>query len=639
MARHGLRARVIGVVALATTTVSPLALTSAASAAPGASAPGPAASAVNAVDDPPWTHAFSNGDNRVGQLGLGTPLGPRFSPTRVKAVELGFRQVDAGAVHSLAVAADGTVYAWGDNSEGQLGLPAGPGTAVPAQVAGLSDVIKVSGGALHSLALRSDGTVWAWGNNAFGQLGDGTPTSRHVPVQVPGLSGIRAIAAGGHHSLALGSNGSVAAWGRNGSGQLGDNTRFDRLTPTVVLTTGVIQIDAGDVHSVAVQFSSLFNFGMVWGGNDKGQIGDGTTTDNLRPKAVVGGPWDSVTAIAAGSRHTLVLSHTGAIRAWGDNSTGALGDGTDQPRLRPVTIAEFGTSRRVAITAGGPFSAAVHADGTVSAWGANNFGQLGDGTNVPRRLTPVRTRNLTGVSQISAGGSHLLAVQPVPAPRFTMSLAPSTGAINREGGMRIRVNTAAVNDSTHTLTLSVSGLPDGVAVTFDPPTLVAGGTSNMMLSSTEVAALGTATLTVTAASATPTPYPTTVTAPFTLTIGPGCTAISDTDVAIPDGGPPAVGSVVMPCEDMPDLRSSTVDVHIVHPRRGDLVLDLIDPMGRAIRLKNADPADTGSDLTARFPVRVNPALPDPPIDSVWVLRVQDVATGAVGHLDSWTLYL
>jgi alpha-tubulin suppressor-like RCC1 family protein/subtilisin-like proprotein convertase family protein len=637
MARYGLRARAIGVVALAVTTIAPLVLSSAASAVPHATAPGgngpdPAASAA---DDPPWTHAFAVGGNSSGQLGNGSISFGVPQAIKVNGAILGFRQVSAGSSHSLAIATDGTVYAWGHNIDGQLGSPPVHSISAPVQVAGLSEVVQISAGGAYSLALRSDGTVWAWGANHSGQLGDDTRSGRHVPAPVPGLSGIRAIAAGARHSLAIRSDGTVVAWGENESSQLGDGTRDDRLTPTVVAgLTDVILIDAGDLHTLAVR--SVFGFTSVWawGGNAVGQLGDGTRDTRNRPVLVSG--LGNASAISAGTRHSLAMIN-GFAMAWGRNFDGELGDGTDDDRLRPVQVAGLFGVR--AVTAGNEFSAAVTFSGAVWAWGSNTRGNLGDGTDDIRR-TPVRTRRLAGATQVSAGGAHMLAVQPVPAPRFGMVVSPSAGTLAAEGGLRIAVNTSPLNDFTHTIALSVSGVPAGVTATFDPPTVVAGGTSTLVLSSTELAQVGPATLTITATATPATPYPTTITANFALTVTPGCAATNNTDLAIPDGGPPATSTIVFEaCANPPDLTSSTVEVHIVHPRRGDLVLDLIDPSGRTIRVKNSNPADTRPNMNERFQIHLDPDLRDRLFNTEWRLRVQDVATGAVGHLNSWTLHL
>ena len=188
--------------------------------------------------------------------------------------------------------------------------------------------------ATHSVYLRNDGTVWAWGRNSNGQLGDGTTIDRLTPVQVSGLSSMAAIAAGYDHTVALRNDGTVWAWGNNSNGQLGDGTTTDRLTPVQVSglsDANVVIIAAGYDHAVALR-----NDGTVWawGSNSNGQIGNGTQTDSTTPVQVSG--LSSVTYIAAGVKDTVSLRNDGPVWAWGSNSNGQLGDGTTTDRLTPV---------------------------------------------------------------------------------------------------------------------------------------------------------------------------------------------------------------------------------------------------------------------------------------------------------------
>ena len=159
----------------------------------------------------------------------------------------------------------------------------------PVQVSGLSGVQAIVAGTAHALALKNDGTVWAWGANSNGQLGDGTGTDRSTPVQVTGgMAGVTALAAGVTHSLAAKNDGTVWAWGGNDAGQLGDGSTTDHSTPVQVSggLVGAVGLAAGTYHSLAVK-----NDGTVWawGGNDLGQLGDSTTTGRRTPVQVRGG--------------------------------------------------------------------------------------------------------------------------------------------------------------------------------------------------------------------------------------------------------------------------------------------------------------------------------------------------------------
>ena len=319
--------------------------------------------------------------------------------------------VAAGGNHSLELKSDGTVWAWGDNTTGQFGDGTTTGSKVPVLVPGLSGVRAVVAAVAHSLALKDNGTVWAWGYNSYGQLGDGTTTDRYTPVKVSGLTGVRAIAAGNGHSLALKDDGTVWAWGFNLNGQLGDGTTRGRRFPVKVPgLSGVIAIAAGGSHSLALK-----NDGTVWawGHNIHGQLGDGTTTSRYTPIQVKD-PKDpstfitGITAIDAGSFHSLALKNDGAVWTWGYNIFGQLGDGTTAHSNIPVQVS--GLTNVTAIAAEFQHSLALQNNGDVWAWGNNLYGQLGDGTTAPSSI-PVRALSLTSVKAIAAGWSHSLALK------------------------------------------------------------------------------------------------------------------------------------------------------------------------------------------------------------------------------------
>ncbi|WP_158623492.1 MopE-related protein [Corallococcus sp. CA053C] len=313
----------------------------------------------------------------------------------------------AGFNHSLAVKQDGTVWAWGRNSEGQLGDGMQTNGSTPVQAQGLTGVAAVLAGGRHTLAVKQDGTVWAWGRNSEGQLGDGTMTSRSTPVQVPGVTGVAALVAGVFHTLALKQDGTVWAWGWNNEGQLGDGTTTNRLTPVRVPgVTGVTAIVAGDNRTLALKQDGTV---WAWGCNTEGQLGDGTRTNRLTPVQVPG--VTGVAALVAGDFHTLALKQDGTVWAWGRNSEGQLGDGTTTSRLTPVQVPGVtGVTGVAAFFAGGYHTLALKQDGTVWAWGRNSEGQLGDGTTT-NRSTPVQVTGVTGVAALVAGDFHTLALK------------------------------------------------------------------------------------------------------------------------------------------------------------------------------------------------------------------------------------
>jgi alpha-tubulin suppressor-like RCC1 family protein len=320
------------------------------------------------------------GSNSYGQLGDGTGA-ERLVPSLV-SWSGGVVRLAAGASHSLATDSGGLLKAWGYNGYGQLGDGTTTGRTAPITVTAFppGNVVGVAAGQNHSLAARSDGTVAAWGWNSNGQLGDGTTTSRTSPGPVSGLANVARVAARNTHSYAMKTDGTVVAWGSNAYGQLGDGTKTQRTTPVAVGgLTGVIAIAAGAGHGLALTSSGVV---WAWGWNGYGQLGDGTTTERLTPVQVNG--LTGLVAIAAGSWHSLALRSDGTVWSWGYNSDGQLGDGTTSVHVAPVLVSDV--RRAIAIGAGATHSLAVTSDGVVWTWGANSGGQLGDGTKQARTL-------------------------------------------------------------------------------------------------------------------------------------------------------------------------------------------------------------------------------------------------------------
>jgi len=295
--------------------------------------------AVLKADGTVWTWGY----NWYGQLGDGTIIN-KHAPVQVTGLT-GVIAVSAGDEHTVALKADGTVWAWGHNWTGQLGTSTTTmyQSSTPVQIVGLTGITAISAGHSHTVALKSDGTAWAWGNNSHGQLGDGSTTWGGVPqpVQVAGLADIIAVSVGSRYTVALKADGTAWAWGYNYYGQLGDGTTADRHTPVQITgLTGVTDISAGAVHTVA---STLGGTAWAWGSNNRGQLGDGTETDRHTPVQVTG--LTGVTAVSAANSsgatvHTIALKSDGAVWAWGDNWYGqlGLGDYTSTNSFTPVQV-------------------------------------------------------------------------------------------------------------------------------------------------------------------------------------------------------------------------------------------------------------------------------------------------------------
>jgi alpha-tubulin suppressor-like RCC1 family protein len=375
---------------------------------------------------------WAAGLNSDGQLGDGTTT-PRNNPVQVMNADgtglSGVIGISAGLTHTVYLKSDGTVWAAGYNSYGQLGDGTTTNRTNPVQVTNvdgsiLSGVVGLFAGNYHTVYLKSDGTAWAVGSNSLGQLGDGATTNRTNPVQVTnadgiGLNGVVGISAGGNHTVYLKSDGTVWATGVNSSGQLGDGTTTQRKNPVQVTNgdgsglSGVVGISAGGVHSVYLKSD-----GTVWasGSNYKGQIGDGSTTNRTNPVQVTnvdGSVLNGVVGISTGDWYTVYLKSDGSVWAGGYNNIGQLGDGTTTDSSNPVQVKNAdgtGLNGVVGISASFYHTVYLKSDGTVWAAGYNFFGQLGDGTTTDS-TTPVQVVKAPGgglshIIKTSSGGNH-----------------------------------------------------------------------------------------------------------------------------------------------------------------------------------------------------------------------------------------
>ncbi|MEW2626397.1 hypothetical protein, partial [Streptomyces sp. NPDC048106] len=341
---------------------------------------GLAAPPASAQPSPPTGTALAWGWNVVGELGNGTTTN---SSTPVQVHLPAGTQLTAISTrdfHNLALTSDGRVLAWGGNSVGELGdgTTTNRTTPVYTDLPAGTTVTAIAAGSEHSLALTSDGRVLAWGSNYYGQLGDGTTTDRHTPVEVhlPAGTTVTAISAGYHHNLALTSDGRILAWGSNDRGQLGDGTTTNSSTPVEVhLPTGaqVTAMAAGGYHNLVLTPDGRV---LAWGYNRDGEVGDGTTTDRTTPVYTDLPAGTTVTAMAGGGQHSLALTSDGRVLAWGYNSSGGLGDGTTTNSSTPVEVHLPAGTTVTALAGGGYHSLALTSEGRVLAWGYNVFGQL-----------------------------------------------------------------------------------------------------------------------------------------------------------------------------------------------------------------------------------------------------------------------
>lgn len=377
------------------------------------------------------------GKNANGQLGSGsTSTGASSAPWGVKQTSTTFLTgvvtAAGGGSHSVALKSDGTVRAWGLNASGQLGDGTLTQRLYPVQTklvggTALSNVKELVAGSDHSVALKIDGTVWAWGLNSSGQVGNGTvttPQKNAVQVKVNAttfLTGVLGIAAGNTHSLALKSDGTVWAWGLNSSGQVGNNTTTNQTFAVQVkiaggaALTGVADIAAGASHTLATKTDGSL---WAWGNNANGQLADGTTAPVSTSKKLVATQAKAsastfvtgVRAIAGGASHTLALKIDGTVWAWGLNASGQLGNSSTTQQVFPVQVNNSGggfLTGVVDLFGGANHSLATRPDGTMWGWGLNSLGQAGG---------LVTTVNPSSASDIRNGSRPVLIIWALEDP-------------------------------------------------------------------------------------------------------------------------------------------------------------------------------------------------------------------------------
>ena len=341
--------------------------------------------------------------------------------------------INAGGSHSVSVSSDGQVYAWGDNTHGQIGDGTHTGRTLPTGTAAPADVLftQATAGRNHTAALDATGRIWTWGDNSDGQLGRGTVGGDD---STPGLAAtgdtrFTQINAGDDHTIALDTTGHIWTWGNDTYGQLGRGTAGSATgTPAIRpmpegTPPGLVytQIQAGGNHSLAIANNGTL---YAWGDDTYGQLGDnktGTATATPSPVRTPTGAPPSFTwlYLSAGKDHTLAIAtdttaNTTAVYAFGSGRHGQIGKfgaGADNPLPTKTDLPNGADILRV--SAGGQTSQAIISTGTLFTWGSNTNSQIGDGTNTDRKqpvaiTTPGRA-NFTW-KRAAVGMSHTLGI-------------------------------------------------------------------------------------------------------------------------------------------------------------------------------------------------------------------------------------
>jgi alpha-tubulin suppressor-like RCC1 family protein len=358
----------------------------------------------NIVEGP----TYSWGNNLNGRLGDNT-VTTRTSPVSVVGGFTDWVQVSGGDGHSLGVRSNGTAWAWGSNTLGQLGdnSTVSKNSRVSV-VGGFTDWVQVSGGDGHSLGVRANGTAWAWGCNASGQLGDNSTVNRSSPVSVVGsYTDWIQVSAARTHSLGVREDGTAWAWGQGGNGRLGDNTLVNKSSPVSVVGgfTDWVQVSGGGGHSLGVRANGTV---WAWGFNGSGQLGNNSTVGTSSPVLVAGGFTDWI-QISAGN-HSLGVRTNGTAWGWGyNNLQGQVGDGTSVNRSSPVSVVG-GFTNWIQVSAGYRHSLGLRSNGTAWAWGNGADGRLGDNTTVNKSSPVSVVGGFANWIQVNGGYRHSLGI-------------------------------------------------------------------------------------------------------------------------------------------------------------------------------------------------------------------------------------
>ena len=393
------------------------------------------------------------GNNHEGQLGNG---GTKIFGIPIKISCSGFvKWLSAGTYYTIIFGHDDTLRGFGRNINGQLGELTTEQKIdnCPLLISNFKNIKTVSCGYYHTIAVKKDGTVWSWGNNEYGQIGIGSTTNTSTPTKIPTLFNIQSVACGYNHTLALNNNGEVLTWGNNINGQLGDGSNFNRSTPVLVKNLkNIVFIDGGEEHTIALTSNGDV---WAWGKNEDGQLGDGTNINRSEPVMVSN--LSDVKLLAAGSEHNLALKNDGTLWAWGNNDRGQLGDISYRDRNIPVKVSEvknfidiikiaaddgysgaitkngdvwawgrqnefisssiihpayfIDISKVQDISCGKSHMLAIKEDNSVWAWGGNNYGQLGDNAIYDQTTTPVSVEGLSNIQMIATGNQYSMALK------------------------------------------------------------------------------------------------------------------------------------------------------------------------------------------------------------------------------------
>jgi alpha-tubulin suppressor-like RCC1 family protein len=327
--------------------------------------------------------AYCWGHGQYGEVGDGT-YNSRLVPT-VPSGGLAFASISVGTGHTCALTAGGTAYCWGWNLFGGVGDNTTSNRGVPTAVAAAPQLSSIAAGYFSSCGLSSAGQVYCWGWNAFGQLGDGTLVQRKTPVAAAQPAGLTfaSVVMGSQHACALTAAGQAYCWGDNSYGQVGDGTKVQRTVPTPVYQPGGLAFTALDAGTYRTCGLTAAGRAYCWGNPNDGHFSSDTVVAAPQPANLV------FTRVEVGHAQACGLTAAGKVFCWGANPYGALGNGGTAASAVPAAVVVPAGLAFTSFSFGTSSACAATAKAGTYCWGANEYGELGDGTSTDRLLPVV----------------------------------------------------------------------------------------------------------------------------------------------------------------------------------------------------------------------------------------------------------
>lgn len=349
----------------------------------------------------PVNFLYSWGENPSGALGLNNTIN-RSSPNQV-GNKVDWLQVAAGGYlnNSAAIKTNNTLWTWGNNGSGQLGIGNTANRSSPVQVGALTTWLQVSSGRYaQTAAIKTDGTLWIWGNNVYGTLGLNNTVNYSSPKQVGAGTNWSKVQVGNARIIAIKTDGTLWGWGYGSSGAIGVGTTVTYSSPVQVgaLTTWSKISGVGNTSYAIKTDGTLW----AWGANLSGQLGDNTTTYKSSPIQI--GSLTTWSEISGGMYFAFAKKTDGTIWTWGSNDSGQIGDNTVANRSSPVQVGALTTWLSICATYYSSY--AIKTDGTLWSWGSNiSYGQLGL-NDTANRSSPVQIGSLTTWNKLSEYGGN-----------------------------------------------------------------------------------------------------------------------------------------------------------------------------------------------------------------------------------------